>query len=282
MIMFRRVYMPELPEVETVKETLKKVLIGRKICKVKVYYPRIIANTQICDFEKNLMNQTIHDLQRRGKFLLFELDNYFLLSHLRMEGKYLFRKEEEPILKHEHVVFDLDKDEQLRYQDTRKFGKMYLFEKEEVWKKKPLKELGKEPWDPKLTPDYLKDIFKNKKIPIKTALLDQSIIAGIGNIYADEILFLSQLNPFSRCCDLQKQDFKKIIQNTQEILKKAIVKGGTTIHSFESSEGVHGRFQQELFVHGMEVCKECKTDILKVFIGGRGTYYCPKCQKIRG
>lgn len=271
--------MPELPEVETVKETLKRVLVGRKICKVKVYYSGIVANMESSDFEKKIMHQTIRDLQRRGKFLLFELDDFFLLSHLRMEGKYLFREEKDPVLKHEHVVFTLDNQEQLRYQDTRKFGKMYLLKKEQVWSERPLCDLGREPWDEKLTPSYLKNSFKNKKIPIKTALLDQSIIAGIGNIYADEILFLSRINPFFRCCDLKDQELKRLIQNTRDVLKKAILKGGTTLRSFESSEGVHGRFQQELFVHSEKICKECKGEILKTFIGGRGTYYCPKCQK---
>lgn len=271
--------MPELPEVETVKETLRKVLVGRKICKVKVHYPGIVAGIDVSDFETKIIGQTIRAMQRRGKFLLFELDDYFLLSHLRMEGKYLFRGENDPLLKHEHVVFTLDNKEQLRYQDTRKFGKMYLFKKKEVWREKPLSSLGLEPWDETLTSTYLKKSFQNKKLPIKTALLDQSIIAGIGNIYADEILFLSHVNPFCRCCDLREQELKGIIQNTRDVLKKAILKGGTTIHSFESSEGVHGRFQQELLVHGIEACKNCKEPILKVFIGGRGTYYCPKCQK---
>ena len=132
-------------------------------------------------------------------FLMFDLDDYFLLSHLRMEGKYFFKKSSDSIDKHEHVIFELDDNTELRYRDTRKFGKMYLIKKEDIDKIGPLVELGLEPWDNKLTSKYLLDKFKNKRLPIKTVLLDQSIIVGIGNIYADEILFLCKINPLKKC-----------------------------------------------------------------------------------
>lgn len=271
--------MPELPEVETVKNVLKKQVLNKQIKKADIYWHNIIAYPKIDEFKKEIKNQKINDILRRGKWLMFELDDYFLLSHLRMEGKYFIRNTQDEINKHEHVIFTFTDNSQLRYHDTRKFGKMYLIEKDKVFSTKPLNELGLEPWDEKLTIDYLKDKF-NKK-PIKTQLLDQSIITGIGNIYADEILFLSKINPEKEGNKLTKKNLGNIIKNTKTILESAIKQGGTTIKSYTSSEGVHGMFQTELLVHTKDICPICKTEIEKIVVGGRGTYYCPKCQKKR-
>ena len=273
--------MPELPEVETVKETLKLKLIGKKIKDVKVYYDSIIAYPEVKEFSKQIKNLPIKDIKRRGKWLMFDLDKYYLLSHLRMEGKYFFKNKEDKLDNHEHVVFTLDDDEELRYRDTRKFGKMYLIKKEDINSIGPIKDLGLEPWDDNLNINYLKDKYKNKRLPIKTVLLDQSIIVGIGNIYADEILFLSKLNPLIKCCDLKDNDLNNIIKYTKEVLEKAIKLGGTTIRTYTSVDGVHGRFQNELLIHGKDkdVCPNCGQPIEKIRVGGRGTYYCINCQK---
>lgn len=270
--------MPELPEVETVKETLKRQILNRTIQKADIYWNNIIATPEVKVFQKQIQNQKIIDIKRRGKWLLFELNDYYLLSHLRMEGKY-FLKKEEPLSKHEHVIFHLDNGSQLRYHDTRKFGKMYLLDKKGVMDEKPLNELGLEPWDKELTAEYLKEKLKNKKLPIKTVLLDQSIIAGIGNIYDDEILFRSKINPQKQANQLKEKDLENIIINTKITLEKAITLGGTTIRSYTSSEGVHGRFQNELLIHTKEICPECGEKVTKIVVGGRGTYYCKKCQK---
>lgn len=273
--------MPELPEVETVRKTLIKKVLNKKIKKVEVFYENIIAEPSVEQFKKNVINQTIIDIKRKGKWLIFELNDYYLLSHLRMEGKYNLKNINEKLEKHEHVNFIFDDNTCLRYKDTRKFGKMYLYKKEDAYNNKPLNELGLEPWDKNLNAKYLEQKYKNKKLPIKTILLDQSIITGIGNIYADEILFLCNINPLKRCCDLNKIELNSIIKNTQEILNKAIVYGGTTIRTYESSEGVHGNFQQNLLVHNKEgeMCSICNSKIVKIKVNGRGTYYCPKCQK---
>ena len=273
--------MPELPEVETVKETLKLKLIGKKIKDVKIYYDGIIAYPEIKEFSKQIKNLPIKDINRRGKWLMFDLDKYYLLSHLRMEGKYFFKTKGDKLDNHEHVVFSLDSNEELRYRDTRKFGKMYLIKKEDINNVGPIKDLGLEPWDTNLTKEYLKDKYKTKKLPIKTVLLDQSIIVGIGNIYADEILFLSKLNPLIKCCDLKDDDLENIIKYTKEVLEKAIKLGGTTIRTYTSVDGVHGRFQNELLIHGKDkgICPNCGQAIKKIRVGGRGTYYCSNCQK---
>ena len=274
-------YMPELPEVETVKESLKCRLVGRKIKNVNILWDNIIAYPSKEEFIKDINDKIIIDIKRRGKFLLFDLDDYYLLSHLRMEGKYFFKNHDDEINKHEHVIFDLGNDEELRYMDTRKFGKMYLIKKEDIDKIGPLKDLGLEPWDDNLNSEYLINKYKNKRLPIKTVLLDQSIIVGIGNIYADEILFLSKINPLKKCNLLNKEECEKIIKYTREVLENAIKMGGSTIRTYSSVDGVHGLFQNELLVHGKDkgACPDCNNKIEKIRIGGRGTYYCPKCQK---
>ena len=269
--------MPELPEVETVRRALKREVINKKILAANVYWSNIIAYPEVKEFEEKIKNQTILDINRYGKWLMFELNDYYLLSHLRMEGKYFIRKKEDPKEKHQHVIFHFKDGTDLRYNDTRKFGKMYLINKDEVYNVKPLKDLGLEPWDKKLTIDYLQAHFHHK--PIKTELLDQSIIVGIGNIYADEILFLSKINPLLNADTLTKKDYENIIKYTRIILAEAIEKGGTTIKSYTSSEGVHGRFQSELLVHTKKECPNCQGEITKITVGGRGTYYCEKCQK---
>ena len=271
--------MPELPEVETVKNGLIKKVKGKKIIKCLVRWNGIIAYPSKEEFIKEIENKTIKDITRRGKFLIFNLDDYYLISHLRMEGKYFIKEPNEKLSKHDHVIFSLDNHKELRYNDTRKFGKMYLVKNNEL-DKTPLVNLGKEPWDKNLTVEYLKNKF-NRKLAIKTLLLDQSIITGIGNIYADEILFLSKINPTKKGNELTKKNLEDIIENTRNILAKAIELGGTTIHTYTAVDGITGRFQQELLVHGKkdELCPNCKTKIEKIVVNTRGTYYCPKCQK---
>ena len=271
--------MPELPEVETVKNTLKKQVKDKIIDTCDVYWNNIIAFPDVEEFQKKVKKQKINDIKRRGKWLMFELDDFFLLSHLRMEGKYFIRKNGDELNKHEHVVFKFTDNTELRYHDTRKFGKMYLLDKENAHMQKPLNELGLEPWDKNLTKDYLRKRLHKK--PIKTELLDQSIIVGIGNIYVDEILFLSRINPLESADKLTDNDLNNIIKYTKQTLEKAIELGGTTVKSYTSSEGVHGRFQNELLVHTKEICPNCKEKIEKIKVGGRGTYYCPQCQKGR-
>lgn len=273
--------MPELPEVETVKESLKTRLLNRKIKDVNIYHDNIIAYPDVSSFQNQIKGQTILDILRRGKFLMFVLNDYYLLSHLRMEGKYFFKKKEEEKSKHEHVVFTLNTGEELRYHDTRKFGKMYLIPKEEITTIGPLTQLGVEPFSKELTSSYLKEKYKGKKLPIKSVLLDQSIITGIGNIYADEILYLSHLNPLTKASLLTEEDLNHIIEYTKETLTKAIKEGGTTIHTYTSVDGVSGKFQNSLYVHGREKekCPCCGSVILKTKVGGRGTYFCPTCQK---
>lgn len=273
--------MPELPEVETVRKQLLNHLKNKTIKSINIIHNNVFENQDINKIKEEIKNQTINDIKRRGKWLIFELDNYNLLSHLRMEGKYLYRNINDEINKHELIIFNIDDAFELRYKDTRKFGKMYLIKKEDLEKNSPLTKLGLEPWDKKLTTKYLKEKLKNKSLPIKTTLLDQTIITGIGNIYANEILFLSKINPHKKSKELNNKELESIIENTKKVLEKAIKEGGTTIRSYTSEEGVSGKFQNNLLVHKREneKCPNCNTPISNDKIGGRSTYYCKKCQK---
>ena len=272
--------MPELPEVETVRRALLLKLKGRTIKEISILHNNVFENQDIKKVKEQIKNQTIHDILRRGKWLEFILDDYYLLSHLRMEGKYVYRKLDDTIEKHQHVLFNIDNEFSLRYKDVRKFGKMHLVKKDEL-DNSPLSKLGFEPWDKKLTIDYLKDKYRKKNLPIKTVLLDQEIIVGIGNIYADEILFLSKINPHKKAKELNDKELQSIIDNTKKVLDKAIEEGGTTIRSYTSEEGVTGLFQNSLNVHQREgkECPICKHIIKREKVGGRSTYYCEKCQK---
>ena len=272
--------MPEIAEVETVRKTLQSQIVGKKIQKVTVLYESIIEGNSK-EFCELLAGETIQEMKRIGKWLLFELDHYFLLSHLRMEGKYFLKSAADPILKHEHIIFTFQDKSDIRYHDTRKFGRMILTVKEDLYKIKAIQKQGVEPNQKEFTTEYLKAKIAKKNLPIKTILLDQTIISGLGNIYANEVLFASKINPFRKGKELNAKDYKNIIESTNQIITKAIQKGGTTIKSYTSSLGVTGRFQNDLMVHKREKepCKICQTLIKNEKIGGRSTYYCPNCQK---
>ena len=268
--------MPELPEVQTVLDTLALKIKNRKIIDIKIKYKPIV-DYPINKFKKELINQHFRSFKRRGKYLLFEMDDCTLVSHLRMEGKYFILDESYPLSKHDHIIFYLDNGKQLRYNDVRKFGRMNIIPLKDDYK--DFKNLGPEPFSKDFSLKYCKDYLKDKNKPIKEVLLDQSFVAGIGNIYADEILYAIGVNPKKKANKLNDQQIQNLIKNTRSILKKAIKAGGTTIRSYTSSLGVTGRFQLKLNVHTLSECKKCKSKIKKIVVGSRGTYYCPVCQK---
>ncbi|MBQ4253742.1 MAG: bifunctional DNA-formamidopyrimidine glycosylase/DNA-(apurinic or apyrimidinic site) lyase, partial [Erysipelotrichaceae bacterium] len=268
--------MPELPEVETVVRTLEHQLKGQKITAVSVIYPRIIDNAAAEQFQSGLAGETFREFDRRGKFLIFRLDRHVLIAHLRMEGKFYYYKQETAPSKHTHVVFRLS-DGWLHYNDVRKFGRFYLYGKDEPLE--AISSLGYEPFDQQLKPEYLKNYCRRLSQPIKSVLLDQSMIAGIGNIYADEICARVNIDPRHPSCLISLNRWQKIIEATREVLAEAIEAGGTTIRSYTSSLGITGRFQQQLLVHSQSNCSVCGSETVKIRLGGRGTYYCPKCQR---
>lgn len=273
--------MPELPEVETVRRTLEQLVLGKEIKEVFVFWPKIVKKPEpVEQFQDALRGQMIRSIGRRGKFLIFTLDDYSMVSHLRMEGKYMLYKKEEPYDKHTHVIFSFTDGTELRYRDVRKFGTMHLFAKGQELTSLPLVNLGPEPLDADFTVEYLAGRLGKTNRKIKPVLLDQNIVVGIGNIYVDESLFRAGIHPERLASSLTRAEIEKLHQEIGATLSEAVEKGGSTIRSYINSQGKIGMFQLELYVYGRkgEPCKKCGTPLQKLVVGGRGTHICPTCQ----
>lgn len=273
--------MPELPEVEVVRRTLEPLLVGRKIVDVRILMNKIIKEPDILTFKAKILKQTFQAVERKAKLLIFKLDDDVLLSHLRMEGKYYYQLPDAPIdWNHVLIVFDLDNGYQLCYHDTRRFGTFHLQDKNNYQNCKPYTNLGPEPWDQQVTINYLKTKWKNKKQKVKTALLDQTVISGLGNIYVDEVLYAAHIHPETGLNKLTDQDLGNIIASAIRILQRSVQLGGTTIATYTSSLGVQGSFQKQLQVHTRvgQRCFVCQNKIEKIKVNNRGTYFCGRCQ----
>lgn len=275
--------MPELPEVETIRKTLEQLVLQKQIKDISIYWTNIIKHPEDTEeFIFLLRDESIEKITRRGKFLMFYFTNYVLVSHLRMEGKYRVVSSDEKVDKHTHVIFHFTDGTDLRYNDVRKFGTMHVFPIGKELNVKPLNQLGPDPFDDTYTVDYLEEKLMKTTRRIKAVLLDQSVIAGLGNIYVDEVLFLSKVHPETRAHTLTKQHVEMIWSYARDVLSKAVEKGGTTIRSYVDGDGEMGMFQQELYVYGREgqLCKHCRTEVEKIKVAGRGTHLCPTCQRI--
>lgn len=274
--------MPEAPEVQTVLSTLETRIKDATIQNVDILYPRLIENESVDEFKRYLIGQSFRQFSRLGKYLIFGMDDYDLIVHLRMEGKFYIYENIPQDVKHIHCIFTLMDGRYLCYHDTRKFGRMVIYPKRENKASYDcFRHVGYDFLDERVDAQYLYQHIHHSQRSIKAALLDQSIIAGIGNIYADEILFSCKLDPRSRCTRISKNDCNRIIEEMRRILNGAIRYGGTTIRSYTSSLGVTGLFQLKLKVHARknEKCPECDTRIKKIVVAKRGTYLCPHCQK---
>lgn len=281
-------FLPELPEVENVKRGLNEFIVGETVRTVEVRWPRIIESPTANQFSKRLQGQTFERVSRRGKFLLFYLTNDVLISHLRMEGKYqLIEPDEKGQLprrgKHTHVIFHLESGKKLCYLDVRKFGRMSLVAKGQEFDHKSLVKLGPEPTVADFDLTAMQEFLTRRTKAIKGVLLDQQIVVGVGNIYADEILFEAKVHPATPANRLTDSEEIRLHQAIIAILDAAIDKGGTTIRSYENAFGDIGTFQNQLEVYGKdgEACVNCGTEIKKIKIAGRGTHYCPVCQPMK-
>ena len=273
--------MPELPEVETVKRTLEELIVGKTIQSVDIAWPNIIKRpADPTEFTTEVKGQTIHSMRRRGKFLLFDLDDIVMVSHLRMEGRYGVYKQDDAPVPHTHVTFGFSDGTELRYQDVRKFGTMHLFEKGKEEETMPLIQLGVEPFDEAFTVELLTNASQKTTRKIKPFLLDQKTVVGLGNIYVDEALFRARIHPERLAHSLTDEEFKKLHQSIIETLSEAVQLGGSSIKSYVNGQGEMGMFQQTLEVYGRknEPCKHCEDTIIRIVVGGRGTHYCPTCQ----
>lgn len=271
--------MPELPEVETVRTILNRVIVGAKIEKVDVRY-RGIIKTDVDTFCQTLQAQTFLKVDRIGKYLLFFLTNdLVVISHLRMEGKYVEKFAEDELTKHGHVNFYLADGRILSYEDTRKFGTMELATTSTYLNVASLSKLGPEPF--KANANDLYKTLQTKRIPLKAALLDQKILTGLGNIYVDEVLFLTKLHPHLASNLVTKKEAENIIKTSIEVLNNAIKAGGTTVRSYAPASGITGNFQLSLFAYGRagQSCLVCGKMLKRTVVQGRGTSFCPYCQK---
>lgn len=264
--------MPEYPEIYTVVNNLKEKLVGKTISKIEVLYKNVFY-----DYNNEIVNKTIKDIRQMGKYILFFISDNVLISHLRMEGKYAVKDKYEPG-KHTLLVMHLSSGDYVEYNDTRKFGRFELRTISNYLNTLPLSELGKTPY--KLTGKELYNLISKRNLKIKQALLNQKIISGIGNIYADEILFDTKISPTRNTKDITLTECENIINSSIKIFDKSIDFGGTTIRTY-SSLGEKGSNQNNLKVHTRkgEPCPVCGTIIEKITVAGRGTYYCRNCQK---
>lgn len=271
--------MPELPEVTTIIGALKPILIDRKIENVRVYRDKNVFSGAR-EFEEIVTGSSVKSISRMGKYLIFKLDNgYSFECHLRMEGKFYVRDANEEKDKHDLLDFFFSDGTRLSYNDVRKFGGFYLAKSENLINETSLKDLGKEPFD--LTSKEFYELIKNDNRAIKEILLDQSKIAGIGNIYDSEILFSTHIHPLTKGKELTLPQCEAIIKESVRILNEAIELGGSTIRSFHPGKGIDGEMQNKLLVYGKinEKCPKCGYPIRRIFIGGRSAFYCPTCQQ---
>ncbi|PPE06142.1 DNA-formamidopyrimidine glycosylase [Williamsoniiplasma lucivorax] len=275
--------MPELPEVVTVVKLLAPKIIHQTIVKFEIYYRKLLWRNEVDDFKQRVENQTIQNIYNKGKYIIIELENDVIISHLRMEGRWSVEPQKQLSYKENwlEAQFIFQDGNVLRYYDSRKFGTLEIVSKATFLSGEALKNVGPAVLDPNLTAKYLYDVFRKNKRPIKTVLLDQSIIAGIGNIYDNEILFAAKINPLTLANQISLKKVENILKHAHNIIEHSISVGGTTIHSFAPQKDVIGGYQDFLKVHGREKqeCYVCQTKIEKMKIQGRGTYFCPFCQK---
>lgn len=273
--------MPELPEVETIKNILSRLVVGKTFRDVRIINRNTIEGDEN-SFRNTLIGRKITAISRLGKFLIFHLDDqHVFLSHLRMEGKYFYHeKDPRHFDVHACVIFTFSDGSVLEYNDTRKFGIMKLDRETTYLVNPPLSNLGPEPFFVKdIDPLYKK--LHSKSIAIKITLLDQSFMAGLGNIYVDEVLYKSKIHPETPSKLISKAQLSEIIAHSVEVLNAAIQSGGSTIRSYHPSQGIDGGFQTHLNAYGREnlPCPRCQHPLRKIFVGGRGTTFCPRCQR---
>lgn len=270
--------MPELPEVETYRRELAPELHQRSVLAAKVFWPRIIADPSAPLFEKAIIGEQFQNFGRRGKYLLLRLQSgKCLIVHLRMTGEIHIHPASVHPDKHTHVTLTLDDDRVLHYRDQRKFGRLWLVDDpEEV-----LFRLGPEPLEADFTPAILGDGIKGRKAAIKALLLNQAIVAGVGNIYADEALFRSKIDPRKAGGKLKKSEITALHAEIQTVLEMGIEKRGSSLQNYVRLGGMTGNAQDEhqVFRKTGQPCPVCATPIKRVVVAQRSTHYCPKCQR---
>lgn len=274
--------MPELPEVETVKNGLKKQIIGKTVSEIKLSDKQLRRKTNP-NIESILKNAKVKKLERRAKVLYVHFDNkYSLLFHLGMTGKLVFDLKSIPkhLQKHNHISIFFSDSSYLIFNDIRRFGFVDLVKTSEIENLDYIKNLAPEPLTEEFNELYLQKKLAKKQIAIKAAIMDNSIVVGVGNIYASESLFKARIHPMRKSNSLSLKELEALIKAIKETLIVAIEKGGSTLRDYVQSDGSLGYFQHEFFVYGRdgEPCKVCGSTIKKRTIAQRSTFYCDKCQ----
>ncbi len=271
--------MPELPEVETVRRILDPIVKGETISSIKIYRQKNILNDANY-FVSSLIGETFTGVSRLGKYLIFHLTHEkAIISHLRMEGKYFEGNIEENQFPHDIMRYEFHSGKTLRYNDVRTFGTIEFRYEKDLFTFPPLSSLALDPFSISL--DELEKSLQKTHRPVKEAIMDQHIISGIGNIYTDETLFAARINPLKKANALSEEEISSILKESRRILTLAIKEGGSTIKSYHPKEGVSGLMQNELLVYGKykSPCPRCSFPLKRIVINGRGTTYCPLCQK---
>jgi len=268
--------MPELPEVETTKNGLAKLLTDKIITNVVILNSNLrwIVDQSI---KTKLNNQTIRSFSRRGKYILFNLEKGYLMIHLGMSGKINVVDINEPLEKHDHFLLYFN-NQVMRFNDSRRFGSIFYLEN---LNHKLLNNLGVEPLESSFHENFLFESSRNKTQNVKAFIMDSRIVVGVGNIYACESLYMAGINPKTKANKISKLRYINLTNNIRIVLKKAIKAGGTTLQDFAKVDGKPGYFSQELSVYGRENenCYNCNGKIKRIVQNQRSTFYCPKCQK---
>lgn len=268
--------MPELPEVETIKNELSPVVCGQRILKIEFLWAKTLLKPGADEFAAGVCGRLITRLSRRGKYLVFHLDNgSLLLVHLRMTGSFLYGAETDALPRHTRAVIRLDNGHCLYFIDPRKFGKFLL-----VNDRTSLNELGPEPLDDAFTPEVLGRLLSGHRAPIKSVLVDQSVMAGIGNMYADEALFCSRIHPLRPADSLTSEEVKRLHAAIQTVLRQGIASKGASIANYFRPNGEKGYAHQEFKVAHRQgaPCPDCGTPLQRIVVRQRGTCFCPCCQ----
>lgn len=275
--------MPELPEVETVRKTLQPKLAGLTITGVETILPKVIRTPEPDQFRGKITGRKIVRINRRGKYLLINLSgNFTLVVHLRMTGRLVYCENDQPLSKYTHLIFNLSDNHQLRFSDMRQFGRLWLVPTESLGTLAGFKTLGIEPLDDLFTREFLKKELRSRHSKIKPLLLDQTFIAGLGNIYTDEVLHRAKINPERLATTLTSREIARLYHAIKDVLQEGIENRGTTIRDFIDGDGRAGGYQEQLRVYSREgePCPYCGQKIVRKKVGGRSSYFCPSCQKV--
>ena len=275
---FYNLLMPELPEVQTILDALAPLILYREIQDVTLLWPPVVDRPDQPLFKAWMQGRKVVEVGRRGKYMLFRLDDdRWLIMHLRMTGKVRVVDASEPLRPHDRLIFHLAEGQDWRFEDQRKFGRVYLVEdpKEVVGK------LGPEPLSNAFNPQTFSFTLTRRTAPIKSLLLDQRIVAGIGNIYADEALFRARIHPLRPGGSLKEEEIERLVDAVREVLRQALAEMGTTLRDYRRPDGSVGEFQNSLqvFRRTGEPCPSCGAPIQRIVVGGRSTHFCPQEQK---